>query len=217
MEFLRKSPELAKLFFVVFYFIGFAGLAIPLTFPLFVRLTPVALMISFFALMVFHQGRFDFKTIAVFGIIYFLSFTIEAIGVATGSVFGEYQYGTGLGAKIFETPLIIGVNWILLVYTSSNIAAGLNIKTPLQIVIASGVMLMYDFVLEQLAPKLNMWQWKDDVIPTQNYLAWFILAIVFHTLIKVFQVQTENKIAKAVFLCQFFFFVALYLFYYLVI
>jgi putative membrane protein len=37
-------------------------------------------------------------------------FFIEAIGVNTGLIFGNYVYKTTLGWKFLETPLIIGVN-----------------------------------------------------------------------------------------------------------
>jgi putative membrane protein len=51
-------------------------------------------------------------------------FFIEAIGVNTGLIFGNYVYKTTLGWKFLETPLIIGVNWILLtcsvVYSIEN-------------------------------------------------------------------------------------------------
>src|SRR6056297_2721763 len=37
----------------------------------------------------------------------------EAIGVQTGIIFGEYIYGSVLGPKIFDTPLMVGVMWAL--------------------------------------------------------------------------------------------------------
>ena len=39
----------------------------------------------------------------------------EAIGVNTGLLFGTYEYGANLGFKIFGVPLIIGVNWTVLI------------------------------------------------------------------------------------------------------
>lgn len=36
---------------------------------------------------------------------------MEAIGVTTGVVFESYAYGDPFGIKIFETHIMIGVNW----------------------------------------------------------------------------------------------------------
>jgi len=71
-------------------------------------------------------------------------------------------------------------------------------------------MLVYDIVLEQVAPLMEMWKWQDGTVPFRNYLAWFVLSLVFHSCIKLFHIDTRNRIALTVFAVQFLFFLLLY-------
>jgi len=204
-------------FFIVFYTVGIIGLLLPDTFSLFLKLIPFALILSFVALAFFHVSKMEWKTIICFLSIYIIAFIIEAIGVNTGKIFGYYEYGQGLGIKIFQTPLIIGINWFFLVYTTSSIVEKLKFPAIVKILLASLSMLVYDIVLEQVAPKLDMWHWKYNIIPFQNYIAWFALAVFFHSLIKILKVKIENKLAFLILACQFLFFLLLYIWYKLIL
>jgi len=208
---LKQSPQTVNLFIVVFYCVGIAGFIIPATNSLFIKLIPIALLLSFVLLWVFHDTQITQKSLLILSTIFIGGFLIEAVGVNTGLVFGNYTYDTGLGIKIFETPLIIGLNWLFLVYTSTIIVDNIKTTGLIKIVLASGVMVIYDAVLEPMASKLNMWYWENDVIPLQNYIAWFILAFLFHLLIKVGHIKLKNRIAAFLFVCQLLFFVVLYI------
>ena len=107
-------------FFTVFYAVGITGMLLPETFDLFKKLIPFAILLSVLALTYFHT-QIQKKDLIAFGIIYFLGFTAELIGANTGKIFGHYQYGESLGIELFNTPLIIGVNWLLLIYISSSV------------------------------------------------------------------------------------------------
>lgn len=185
------------------------GIALPLTFPLFIKLIPFALILSFVALVFFHSGKIDWKTTLFFLSIYIISFTVEAIGVNTGIIFGDYSYGGGLGLKLFETPFIIGVNWLFMVYTTAAVVEKWKLHSLFKIIVAASIMLLYDLVLEQVAPKLDMWHWKNEIIPFQNYMAWFALALIFHSVLKISNIKTQNKLALLILGCQFLFFLSL--------
>ncbi|RCK77634.1 MAG: hypothetical protein IGBAC_1943 [Ignavibacteriae bacterium] len=145
----------------------------------------------------FHHGGIKKSTLLNFILIYIISFLIEVIGVNTGLIFGEYTYGQTLGLKISNTPVIIGLNWVLLVYLTSSIVEKYNISNLLKILIASFLMLVYNIVLEKVAPLLDLWQFSKNVVPVKNYIAWLIIAIFFHTLIKIFRIHTINRVLKA--------------------
>lgn len=200
-------------FLIIFYSVGVIGLAVPFTFPLFKALTPLALVLSFFLLLLFHSYQQNLKTFLVFGAIYILSFAIEAVGVETGLIFGEYHYGGSIGPKLFDTPLIIGINWLFLVYTTISVVDVYRINDGLKVFIASMLMVVYDLVLEQVAPTMDMWYWANDRIPVQNYIAWFALSFTFISMIKIFKINTQNPIARVILLCQFVFFVGLFVIY----
>ena len=206
-----------SIFFIVFYTVGVIGLVLPCTYRLFLKLIPLALILSFVAVAFFHSGKMDWKTILCFLSIYIIAFTIEAIGVNTGQIFGYYEYGEGLGIKMFRTPLIIGINWLFLVYTTSAVVEKLKLPVIMDIVLASLGMLIYDIILEQVAPKLDMWHWKNNLIPFQNYLVWFTLAVFFHSLFKILKVQIKNKLAFLILGCQFLFFLLMFIWFKLII
>lgn len=208
---ITNKQKAVNAFFVVFYSVGITGILVPYTFPLFLKLIPFALCLSFITLALFHEGEVTRKIIICFSAIYLMAFLIEAIGVNTGLVFGHYDYGSSLGLKLFQTPIIIGINWLFLVYTTASVVDNFKIPTLVKIILASTGMVLYDVVLEQVAPILNMWFWKNDIIPVQNYLAWFVLAFIFHSMLKVMKIKTTNKLSLLILACQFLFFLILFI------
>ena len=127
----------------------------------------------------------------------------------TGLIFGRYVYGNSLGIKLFGTPLLIGINWLFLVYTTSSVLEGFKMPVLAKIGLAAALMLIYDIVLEQIAPMLDMWHWENGLIPLQNYVAWFVLALLFQSLLKILNVKVQNKFAFFIIICQFLFFLFL--------
>ncbi|MFN8255984.1 MAG: carotenoid biosynthesis protein [Bacteroidales bacterium] len=208
-QFTGSRKKEISVFFVIFYLVGIIGLSLSFSFPLFLELIPFALLLSFLGLILFHPSKKDKKSILVFIGIFITGFIIEAIGVNSGLIFGHYEYGKSLGFKLFSTPVIIGLNWLFLVYTTSSVLEKFKIHNLLKVILASLLMVVYDIVLEQVAPKIDMWYWKNDLIPIQNYLAWFGIAVFFHSVIKVSKIKTENALAHILLICQFLFFLSL--------
>ena len=196
-------------FLCIFFAVGIIGIQMEETNALFIKLIPVALLLSSAFVFYFHTS-FDLKTILVFSLVYFLGLLIEIIGVDTKLIFGHYEYGNGLGIKLFHTPLIIGLNWLMLVYMSTSAAKKIISNSFLQMVLAASLLLAYDIILEQMAPVLQMWYWKGDRIPLQNYIAWFVIALFFNFLFYIFKIKTSNKIAPFVLLFQTCFFLILW-------
>jgi len=185
---------------------------IPATQGVFISMIPVALLVSFVAILLFHQSLNSKKTRLVFFTIILVSYLVEVAGVNSQMIFGNYIYGNGLGLKVFGTPLVIGINWAMLVYCSASIMERVKLPVIVQILSASVIMILYDVVLESVAPFLDMWYWNGNIVPLQHYLVWFILALIFHGMVKWKRVKTENPLASSIFICQFLFFVAILLF-----
>lgn len=197
---------------MIFYLVGIAGMLLPFSFSLFVKLIPVALLLSSVALVFFHSN-FDTKTLAVFTFIYLIGFFVEVLGVNTGLIFGEYIYGESLGIKAFNTPLIIGLNWLLLVYITSSVLENTKLLVPLKVLLGASMMLCYDMIIEQIAPKLDMWDWQNNIVPIGNYVAWFLIAALFHAVIQVFKIKTTNKLSPVILVCQVLFFLVLLIYF----
>jgi len=195
-------------FIVIFYIVGLLGFIIPFSRAFFIIITPFALLLNVYLLAIYHE-KYTLKNVLIFLAIYILGYSIELAGVKTGLIFGSYTYGNALGIKLFETPLLIGVNWLFLTYTAISITEKLNIKKRLALFVTPALMLVYDVVLEQVAPKMDMWSWQNALVPLKNYIAWYIIAFSFVLLLKAFKIKTSNPLSAILFICQFLFFTAL--------
>lgn len=212
LDFFVNRQKTVVILLAIFYSVGVAGMLLPTTNYYFLQLTPFALLLSFFVLAMSDESNQRAKLIAYLLFIYVTSYAIEVVGVHTGWLFGAYSYGDNLGIKLWDTPLIIGANWFFLVYTTAAIFEKTNLSTTLNILFASSSMLVYDIVMEQVAPKLDMWSWKHVDVPFQNYFTWFSIAVAFHIGLKLMKIKIKNGLAIAVLLCQFIFFVFLFIF-----
>ncbi len=193
---------------VIYYAVGVAGLMLAATRDLFVSLMPLTLLFSAAVLLYFHKA-WRGKHILVFFLIAAGGFLIEVLGVHTGQVFGSYSYGPALGVKLFETPLIIGLNWLMLIYCVHTIMEHTSMFWPLKILAAAFLMVIYDVVMEPVAISLGMWSWGDGPIPLQNYQAWFIISLVMLGMMQLAGVKTQNRLSFWLFGAQFGFFLFL--------
>jgi putative membrane protein len=194
---------------ILYFSVGLAGMIVPATRGIFQSLTPFSLLASL-ALLLIHHGKFSARFWLVSFLIFLAGIAVEIAGVSTGLLFGEYSYGNTLGPKIFHTPVMIGVNWFLLVYSTLSIVDR-YIETPyFRAVAAAVLMVVYDFALEPAAIQLDMWTWAGGAVPLQNYLAWFIIAFIFNYVGgRAGTFDRANKLALPLFFIQLGFFVAL--------
>jgi len=207
------------------YGVGLAGMLLPFSRGLFTAITPLNLL---FALLWLFWGKWPARQVVITGsVIAVASFFIEAAGVNTGKIFGVYAYGNTLGPKLLNTPLIIGVNWFLLIYCTNVISRQLwkritdrqeGSRTGLMrsmfiVVTGSLLMVFYDLLLEPAAIRLDMWSWECGIIPLRNFLAWFFLSLVFHIYIKYRGEEEINPRALPLFAVQLGFFAVIDLFY----
>ena len=196
---------------VIFYTVGIFGFELPLTHSIFVRLTPVALILSLLVLLKYDKVGKSRK-MGWFALFVFAgSFLIEVIGVNTGLIFGDYSYGNGLSVKLLDTPLMIGFNWLLMVYLTSAVVYSFSRNYASQVLLPSVLMLAYDATMEQVADKMDMWHWAGGSIPLQNYLLWGIMAVVFHSVKYYVGLEIKNKMALPILLIQTLFFALIWI------
>ena len=174
----------------------------------FVPLTSFNLLFS--AYLVLHEPiikkELHFSTV---GLIALFGFIIEWLGVQSGLLFGEYKYGSAFGFKIGGVPLLIGLNWaILLICSASMFTKITNHKLYLPMLVAS-TMTLIDFFIEQVAMRFDFWYWKDLQIPVQNYIAWFTVSFLLAFIFKN-KIQLNNfKIPRLYLGLQLLFFISL--------
>jgi uncharacterized membrane protein len=194
------------IYFIVFYIVGLILFAVPVTRELFISITSITLLLVIAIVFFFHK-QWNTKTIIVFGAIIILSFLLEMMGVSIGKPFGMYQYDNGLGLKIFNTPIIIGLNWLFLVYATQAIANNITSITTTKIIIGSLLMVMYDLIMEYVAPTMNMWHFTTTYPPISNFVTWFLAAFFFHTFLVTNRINVESNTARSLFWIQMVFFI----------
>ncbi len=140
--------------------------------------------------------------------IFLIGMVTESLGVNYGLIFGDYEYGNNLGFKLFGVPFLIGVNWIILTAISANVASFLtkNRSIVLTIIIGALLMLAMDFVMEPIAPKLDMWRFKNLIVPSSNYVGWLFVGLFTQTLYNLYFREKEIIVSTNLYLAFFLFF-----------
>jgi bisanhydrobacterioruberin hydratase len=161
---------------LVFFSVGFAGHLIPAARPLMGPLTPYALLLTAAAVVVPLARERNTRAGAWALAAYAVGFAFEAAGVATGVIFGPYSYGTVLGPMVLGVPLIIGMNWALVILGAVSLTARF-LRNPLAAAGLAGLLTAgFDWVLEPVAVRQGYWTWAAAAIPVRNYAAWFLIA-----------------------------------------
>ena len=144
-------------------------------------------------------------------LIFLIGMLSEFIGVNYGLIFGEYIYGNNLGFKLFGVPFLIGLNWVILTVICANIASFLikNNSILQMIIVGTSLMLLIDIVMEPIAPKLDLWKFKNLVVPSSNYIGWLIISILTQTIYNIQFKEKEFKLSFNLYTAIFIFFVSL--------
>ena len=191
----------------------------------FIANTPLNLLLMT-VLLFWMQPNKSINFFLFFAISFLAGMGTEMIGVNTGRLFGSYQYGTVLGAKLNGVPYLIGINWFLVTFCCGVLLTkisnwtedkyehiGVRIK-PWVLTIAfvfDGGMLatIFDYNIEPVATKLGFWHWKDVAIPWFNYICWFAISGQLAMLFKKLDFDKDNQFAIHLLIIQMLFFITL--------
>ena len=171
----------------------------------FLSSSPYVLTVTLFLLVV--NNSLEKKFLLRLFYIFFLGLTVEIIGVNFSFFFGEYKYGDNLGIKIFDVPIVIGFNWVLLIILTGNFADRIFQKSILgKVLFGSTMMILLDLLIEISAPKLDYWEFTINPVPFSNYFWWFVFSILFHLIYqsnnnKEFVVSTNILVIHFLFFC----------------
>ena len=193
---------------LLFHAIGIGGVLIGDS-EQFLKLTPVNLLLT---LGIIGWNHADWKRWWIFVFSFVLGFFIEVIGVNTGWPFGEYSYGPVLGLQLFSTPLMIGVNWLMLLYATNAISKTIQVNFLIRIAIAAMLMTVLDLFIKPVAIQLNFWTWSIGDIPMSNYISWFVISALISLPWQRTDIQLNRNVGYAVFSVQLGFFLVLNLF-----
>lgn len=190
----------------IIYLVGYLILHFSLTNYSVITYTPLILLITFVVALMNHQ-HWNLKTVVALGAIAIAGFGVEVSGIHTGFPFGNYYYSEILGLQLFETPLMIGLNWALLVYMTSILVHQWHQSIVLKAIISASILVVIDYFLEPFAIYWKLWNWNDYQPPVQNYVAWLICGFLFSLIIlKSFNQLAKNSIVKYILVIQLLFY-----------
>ncbi len=217
----KKATAIA----VLFHVIGLTGILF-FDRQLFVSLTPFNLLLSA-GLLIYTQAEKN-KAFFLFVLVcVVVGFTVEYIGVNHQLLFGEYEYLNAMGEQWQRVPLVIGVNWFIMMYCcgvsiqlllnrmwnklkDTDQPARKNVGFVAVILDAALLATFFDWVMEPVAVKLGWWKWLGDgSIPLLNYVSWFGISALLLLLFRLLSFDKQNQFAVNLLLIQFMFFLIL--------
>ena len=217
--------QIATAFALLFHVIGITGILF-FNRDFFIQATTFNLLLML-VLLFWTQVEKNIYFFLFFLLCFVIGIMVEVAGVNTGLLFGEYKYGTVLGYKLKNVPLIIGVNWFVIIYCCgisihtllmkaiNRISAdgGTKPKTlrALSVIIDGATLaLFFDWVMEPVAIKLGYWQWKGSgEVPFFNYFCWFGVSMGLLAIFHFLPFSKTNKFAINLLLIQLMFFLLL--------
>ena len=196
-------------FLILVYVSGSIGFVINP--PFFSPFTPYTLLLTCFVFLI-HIPAADKKFLLAFFSIAFLGFIIEVIGVKTGLIFGKYSYGDGLGIKLLEVPLIISINWAMLICAGIRIVSSIFANKITVLVVAALLVTLIDLLIEQVAPKLDFWQFESGLPGLHNYLGWIGVAFFISYFFYPILIKSNRTVSLIILVLQIIFFTSLFIF-----
>lgn len=196
-------------FLILVYVSGSVGFVMNPSF--FSPYTPYTLLFTCFVYLL-QQPNENLKFIISFFAIAILGYIIEVIGVKTGLIFGVYQYGSGLGYKLLDVPLIISLNWALLI-TAGIITVSRFFKNKYIVLVISALLItIIDLLIEQVAYKLDFWQFSSGLPELHNYIGWLLVAFISPYFFYSKIIKGNKNIASIILILQLIFFGTIYIF-----
>ncbi|HEY0244533.1 MAG TPA: carotenoid biosynthesis protein [Mucilaginibacter sp.] len=194
---------------ILFHLVGLAGFFAPGLRPLFLQIVPYHLLLMLLVIIFSHQPV-NTRFMAFMLLIWVLGFIAEWIGIHTAWLFGSYTYGKVLGIKVSGVPLMIGVNWLLLIYSTGVLMQRTRIKKSwIRVTAGALILVLLDRLIEPVAIRFNYWQWANNMIPVKNYVCWFIVSGLLLFVFECFQFKKQSMVGTVLLVAQFIFFAVL--------
>jgi len=206
---LQRHPAYGAVFLSIIYVVGIVGLNSGID-QLFRTLTPFNLLLTLAVLLYYHE-EWNIHFLSFVAFVLFGGWFVEWMGVQTSAVFGSYQYLDTLGWKVARVPVIIGVNWLLLIYSIGSYLDQWKAHLLLKILIGALLMVLVDIFIEPVAIALDFWIWDQGDVPIKNYLGWFIVSLIFFTVFFKLGFKKKNKLGLFVYILQLVFFIIMWL------
>ncbi|MEO6520931.1 MAG: carotenoid biosynthesis protein [Mucilaginibacter sp.] len=195
---------------ILFHIVGLIGFLTPALQPLFLKIVPFHLLLMLVLIVYSHQS-FNLKFAYFFASLFVFGFVLEWIGVHHHLIFGNYVYGRTLGVRLFDIPLMIGVNWFLLTYATGVLMQHLGFKNlNTRVILGAAVLVLLDILIEPVATQFDYWHWitmpGSLTAPIENYIGWFLAGGLMLGIFEAFKFTRQSMVAVVLLISQFLFF-----------
>lgn len=220
-----SKQQIATAIALLFHSIGLVGIVF-FNSPAIIQATPINLLLSFI-LIIYTQPQKNKWFLLCMVTTALVGFLAEVIGVHTGFLFGNYHYLQVLGPKLVQVPIIIAINWFVIIYCC-GIATHTVLKKTIEklvdktdnisqkakaisvIIDGAALAVFFDWIMEPVAVQLKFWVWHGNgTIPVYNYICWFVISIALLFLFYVLDFNKQNKFAIHLLMIQALFFLIL--------
>jgi bisanhydrobacterioruberin hydratase len=199
------TETIAFAVYLLFFTVGSIGHHIEATRSLMLTLTPYTLLLFGASALLPDLFGKNGALLLWAAATYAFTFAAEAVGVATGAIFGSYRYGPTLGLAVVEVPLIIGYNWVLVVLGSVLVVKRLGERIGVSgakrfvVMIASPILVgliavLFDLMLEPVAIAFDYWRWEGVAVPLENYVAWFAIAAIVSIPFFALKIESRSRV-----------------------
>ena len=163
----------------------------------------VLTVLLFFATSVAHAAhargarwalRFTATTVTV-------ALLAEAVGVATGLPFGDYDYAGSLGPRVLGVPAVVPLAWAMMAYPA--LLAGRRLGSPL---LGAPLLVAWDLFLDPQMVDAGHWTWADpspglNGIPLTNAVGWALVSTALMALLaRLPEVAADDRVPEALLL-----------------
>ena len=188
----KNNPLIYQVVLTVIYLVGMIGFSNPEWKEELQPTSGVILYISTFIMALASKNKLKFMVFM--SIAFIIGFGTEAIGVNTGFLFGDYQYGSNLGPKVLNVSVVIGLLWGVLALSAASIVDRIVLFNKAKVFFSALLMLFVDVIMEPVAIANEFWTWSGTEVPTYNYICWFLIALVLQMILSKFRLNEKNKV-----------------------
>ncbi|HXF69286.1 MAG TPA: carotenoid biosynthesis protein [Thermoflexus sp.] len=131
------------------------------------------------------------RALLLLGLTFGISMGMEAIGVATGWIYGPYVYTGRLGPLLLGVPVLIPFAWFMMAYPALIVACQVLDESPIAprrpwgvAALAAIWMTAWDLALDPVMTRMGFWVWKTRGpyfgVPLQNFAGWMVTMLLIY-------------------------------------
>jgi putative membrane protein len=113
-----------------------------------------------------------------------LGLTAEIIGQHTGVPFGRYTYRPGLGPRLADVPLVVGLAWTMFAWPAAVVGLRLGRSYVTRAAIGAVALASWDLYLDPQQVAAGFWRWRFPAphlpgvpgVPLTNFAGWALVS-----------------------------------------